>query len=118
MARSEQPTDRMDPPLSPEMIVSPSCQRLGYPTGHDRFRQIFRDHWEHWVDLRMENEVPVDQRAYVNKIVLRLMLCRWSGSIHFSYILNHQVHRHHNTIVFSITYHVTITYFHSASIVE
>jgi hypothetical protein len=66
----------MDPPLSPEIAIRPSSQHLDYPTGHDRFRQIFRDHWERWVDLRMENEVPADQRAYINKTVLRLMLCR------------------------------------------
>ena len=64
----------MDPPITPEIAVRPSCQRLGYPIGHDRFRQIFRDHWEQWVELHMEEEVPVDQRAYVKIIVLRLML--------------------------------------------
>ena len=76
MVRSVQLPHRMDPPLLTETIVHPSCQRPDHPTGHDRFRQIFRDHWEHWVDLRMESEVPADQRAYVSKIVLRLMLCR------------------------------------------
>jgi hypothetical protein len=66
----------MDPPLSPETIVRPSFQRIGCPTGHKRFRQIFRDHWDLWCDQRMEKEVPFDQRPYVNKIVQRLMLCR------------------------------------------
>ena len=76
MVRSVQPTDRMDPPLSPEMVVRPSCQRPDHPTGHNWFRQIFRDHWEPWCYQRMENEVTADQRAYVSKIVMRLMLCR------------------------------------------
>jgi GTP cyclohydrolase II len=58
------------------ITVSPSCQRPDQPTGHDRFRQIFRDHWERWSDLRIENEIPADLGAYVNNIVLRLLLCR------------------------------------------
>jgi hypothetical protein len=58
------------------ITVSPSCQRPDQPTGHDRFRQIFRDHWERWSDLRIENEILADLGAYVNNIVLRLLLCR------------------------------------------
>jgi hypothetical protein len=34
----------------------------------------------------MENEVPADERAYVNKIVLRLMLCRDSEGGYARYI--------------------------------
>jgi hypothetical protein len=45
-------------------------------TGHDRFREIFRDHWDRWCALRLEEEVPADQRAYVKEIVHRLLLCR------------------------------------------
>ena len=67
---------RMDPPLATEVIARPSCQRINHPTGHNRFRQIFRDHWDRWCDLRMEEEVPFDQRDYISKIVQRLMLCR------------------------------------------
>jgi hypothetical protein len=64
MVRSVQQSPRMDPPIIPELAVRPSCQRIDYPTGHDRFRQIFRDHWDRWCDLRMEAEVPADQRAF------------------------------------------------------
>ncbi len=46
------------------------------PTGHDRFREIFRDHWNRWSDLRLEEEVPSDQRARVKESVQRLLLCR------------------------------------------
>jgi hypothetical protein len=48
----------------------------GTPTGHDRFRQIFLDHWHRWHDLRLKDEVPPDQRAYLDKIIQRLQLCR------------------------------------------
>ena len=54
----------------------PSWRRPDTPTGHDRFRQIFLDHWHHWCDLRLKDEVPPDQRAYVDKIIQRLLLCR------------------------------------------
>lgn len=43
--------------------------------GSDRFRQIFIDHWECWWDYRRE-EVPADQRAYVQKMVEKMMGCR------------------------------------------
>ncbi len=43
--------------------------------GTDRFRQIFIDHWERWWDYRRES-IPADQRAYVQKIVERMMGCR------------------------------------------
>jgi hypothetical protein len=34
------------------------------------------DHWHHWTDLRLKDEVPPDQRAYLDKIIQRLLLCR------------------------------------------
>lgn len=43
--------------------------------GSDRFRQIFIDHWERWWDYRRE-EIPADQRAYVQKTVKKMMGCR------------------------------------------
>lgn len=43
--------------------------------GSDRFRQIFIDHWAQWWDYRQE-EIPVDQRAYVQKVVEKMMGCR------------------------------------------
>jgi hypothetical protein len=43
--------------------------------GTDRFRQIFIDHWERWWDYHRES-IPTDQRAYVQKIVERMMGCR------------------------------------------
>jgi hypothetical protein len=66
----------MDPPINLEIAVLPSCQRIDYPTGHDRFCQTFDNCWEQCCFERMEDEVPADQRADVNKTVLRLMLCR------------------------------------------
>jgi hypothetical protein len=51
-------------------------RRPDNPTGHDRFRQIFLDHWRRWHDLRLKDKVPPDQRAYVDKIIQRLLLCR------------------------------------------
>jgi hypothetical protein len=46
------------------------------PTRADLFRQIFRDHFDRWCDLRLEDEVPADQRAYVRETVQRMMVCR------------------------------------------
>jgi hypothetical protein len=66
----------MDTPSAPEKIIRPTFQRPDHHTGHNRFCQIFRDHWYLWFDLRMENEVPADQRANVTNIVQRMMLCR------------------------------------------
>ena len=66
----------MDPPYSPEKLVLSTFQHPDHPTGHNWFCQIFRDHWFRWCDLRMENEVPTDQRANVTNIVQRMMLCR------------------------------------------
>jgi len=66
----------MYPPYSPEKIVRSTFQHSDHPTGHNRFCQIFRDHWFRWWDLRMENEAPVDQRANITNIVQRMMLCR------------------------------------------
>ena len=56
--------------------ASPSWRNPDHPTAHDRFRHIFRDHWLTWCDLRLEVEVPPDQRAYVRKTVERMILCR------------------------------------------
>ncbi len=56
--------------------ASPSWRDPDHPTAHDRFRQIFRDHWDTWCDLRLENEVPADQHAYVRTTIDCLMLCR------------------------------------------
>ena len=39
--------------------------RANCPTRADLFRQIFRDHFDRWCDLRLDDEVPADQRAYV-----------------------------------------------------
>ena len=49
---------------------------LDHPTGHDRFRKIFLDYWDRYCDLRLTDEVPFDQQAYVRDIVQRMMLCR------------------------------------------
>ena len=38
--------------------------RANCPTRADLFRQIFRDHFDRWCDLRLDDEVPADQRAY------------------------------------------------------
>lgn len=43
--------------------------------GSDRFRQIFIDHWERWWEYRRE-EIPPDQRDYVQKTVEKMMGCR------------------------------------------
>ena len=37
--------------------LSPSWQQPDHPTAHDRFRQIFRNHWDRWCDQRLEAEV-------------------------------------------------------------
>jgi predicted RNA-binding Zn-ribbon protein involved in translation (DUF1610 family) len=50
--------------------------RANCSTRADLFRQIFRDHFDRWCDLRLEDEVPADQRAYVRETVQRMMLCR------------------------------------------
>jgi hypothetical protein len=50
----------MNPSNSTEKIVRPSFQHPDHPTGHNRFRQIFRDHWESWCYHRMESEVPAE----------------------------------------------------------
>ena len=41
---------------------------------------------EAWCDLRLEDEVPLDQRAYVRKTVERLMLCRDPSAGYARYI--------------------------------
>jgi len=43
--------------------------------GTDRFRQIFIDHWACWWDYQRET-IPADQRAYVQKVVEKMMGCR------------------------------------------
>ena len=50
--------------------------RANCPTRADLFRQIFRDHFDRWCDLRLEDEAPADQRAYVRETVRHMMLCR------------------------------------------
>lgn len=59
-----------------EFSRPPSFQHPDFPTGHNRFVQIFRDNWEPWCYHRLDSEVPANQRAYVKNIVERLMLCR------------------------------------------
>ena len=39
--------------------------RANCPTHADLFRQIFRDHFDRWCDLSLEDEVLADQRGYV-----------------------------------------------------
>lgn len=46
--------------------------RTNCPTSADRFRQIFRDYWDRWCDLRLDDEIPLDQRAYVPETVQRM----------------------------------------------
>ena len=53
--------------------------------GSDRFRQIFIDHWERWWDYRRE-EIPADQRAYVQKTVEKMMGCRNPQSGYARYV--------------------------------
>ena len=47
--------------------------RANCPTRADLFRRIFRDHFDRWCDLRLDDEVPADQRAYVRETVQRIM---------------------------------------------
>jgi hypothetical protein len=54
---------------------TPSWRNPDHPTAHDRFRRIFREHWDRWCDLYLQL-VPPDQRAYVRKTVERMILCR------------------------------------------
>jgi hypothetical protein len=37
---------------------TPPSRPLDHPTGHDRFRKIFLDHWERYCNLRLTDEVP------------------------------------------------------------
>ena len=53
--------------------------------GSDRFRQIFIDHWDHWLDLR-EHEIPADHRAYVRKTIRKMMGCRNPQSGYARYV--------------------------------
>ena len=62
--------------LSPLQNQTLPSRPLDHPTGHDRFRKIFLDHWERYCDLRLADEVPFRQQAYVRDIVQRMMLCR------------------------------------------
>jgi hypothetical protein len=72
--------------MSPIADSSPSWRDPDHPTAHDRFRQIFRDHWDTWCDLRLEDEVPPDQRAYVRKTIERLILCRGPSAGYARYV--------------------------------
>jgi len=56
----------LPPDQTPSLAVSPSWRDPAHPTAHDRFRQIFRDHWDSWCYLRLDAEVPLDQQAYVH----------------------------------------------------
>ena len=76
MRNRRRPSSTLDLNQAPSFSTLPSWCRPDTPTGHDRFRQIFLDHWHHWRDLRLKDEVPPDQRAYVDKIIQRLQLCR------------------------------------------
>jgi hypothetical protein len=58
--------------------TAPSWRRLDHPTGHNRFRQIFLDHWDRWCDLRLEDEVPYNQRTYVCTSALSSNACALS----------------------------------------
>jgi len=42
--------------------------------GSDRFRQIFIDHWDRWLDLH-EEDIPAAKRAYVRKTIQKMMGC-------------------------------------------
>jgi Transposase zinc-binding domain/Putative transposase len=60
---------------TPHCLALPKWRRPDHLTGHDRFRQVFLDHWDRWHEMRLE-EVPYDQRTYVCDIIQRLLLCR------------------------------------------
>lgn len=64
----------------------PSWRQPNARTGHNRFRQIFLDHWDVWCDWRLAKEVPYDQRANVCDIVRRMMLCRDPDAGHALYV--------------------------------
>ncbi len=78
--------DSPPPSQTPSPSVLPSWRDPNHPTGHDRFRQIFRDHWDRWCEQRLENEVPPGQRANVRKIIERMMLCRDPSAGYARYI--------------------------------
>ena len=65
---------------------SPTWRDPAHPTAHDRFRHIFRDHWDVWCDLRLADEVPPHQRAYVCKTVERMILCHDPNGAYALYI--------------------------------
>ena len=69
-----------------QIQASPSWRDPTRPTAHDRFRHIFRDHWHTWCDLRLEVEVPPDQRPYDCKTIERLILCRDPSAGYARYI--------------------------------
>ena len=72
--------------MSPIADSLPSWRDPAHPTGHDRCRHIFRDHWHTWCDLRLADEVPPDQRAYVRKTAERMILCRDPNGDYVLYI--------------------------------
>ena len=53
--------------------------------GSDRFRQIFIDHWDRWLDLH-EEDIPAAQRAYVRKTIQKMMGCRNPQSCYARYV--------------------------------
>ena len=59
--------------------MHPSFQHPDFPTGGNRFCQIFRDHRESWACHRLDREVPAKQQDDVKNVVERLKLCRDPG---------------------------------------
>ena len=53
--------------------------RANCPTRADLFRQIFRDHFDRWCDLRLDDAVPADQRATVRQTI-EVMLDQLPGA--------------------------------------
>ncbi len=52
------------------VLALPFCSDC--PTHADLFRWIFRDHFDRWCDLRLDNDVPADRHAYVLETVQRM----------------------------------------------
>ncbi len=76
-SRNTQPeTSLIENPFLLQNQTLPCWQLLGHSTGHDRFRKIFLDHWDRYCDLRLADEVPFNQQAYVRDIIQRMLLCR------------------------------------------
>jgi hypothetical protein len=62
------------------MLLHPPTQY-----GTDRFRKIFIEHWAEWWD-RHRQSIPADQRAYVQKVVEKMMGCRHSQNGYARYV--------------------------------